>query len=42
MSLGLTIAHSAIMLLHGHIVVQNIPGHGATFTIRLPLEPHGA
>lgn len=47
--LGLTIAHRAITLNHGTIEVENFPGRGCIFRIRLPnassrtyIEPNGA
>jgi two-component system NtrC family sensor kinase len=36
--LGLSICHRIIDKLGGHISVTSEPGHGTTFTIRLPLE----
>ena len=35
--LGLSIAHKIIELHDGHISVASTPGHGATFTLKLPL-----
>ena len=34
--LGLTIAHRAITLNHGTIEVENFPGHGCLFRVKLP------
>lgn len=37
--LGLSISHGIIRQHGGHIVVESVPGGGATFTIDLPLSP---
>ncbi len=40
--LGLSISHTIVSSHGGHIEAHSRPGAGATFTIRLPLEPRGA
>lgn len=40
--LGLSVTHSIIQQHCGSIDVQSRPGHGTTFTIRLPLDPRRA
>ena len=37
--LGLAIAHSLVARNGGDIQLQSAPGHGATFVVRLPVEP---
>jgi signal transduction histidine kinase len=36
---GLAIAHRVVQRHGGSIAVESAPGHGTTFTVRLPLEP---
>ncbi len=36
--LGLAIAKQIVELHHGHLVVESALGHGATFTVRLPMK----
>jgi signal transduction histidine kinase len=40
--LGLAIAHSLVARHGGEILVRSAPGEGATFTVRLPIDPPGA
>ncbi len=37
--LGLSIAYGIVSRHQGTIEVESVPGHGATFTIRLPVKP---
>jgi signal transduction histidine kinase len=37
--LGLTVAARLAAMLGGDIAVDSLPGHGSTFTVRLPLSP---
>jgi PAS domain S-box-containing protein len=39
--LGLYISHDIVKRHSGALTVQSEPGRGATFTVRLPLEPEG-
>jgi signal transduction histidine kinase len=37
--LGLSISHGIVERHGGSMTVESAPGEGATFTLRLPLEP---
>ena len=39
--LGLYITHEIVKRHGGTLAVQSEPGRGATFTLELPLDPHG-
>jgi len=39
--LGMSIAHSFVMMMHGDIKVESSPGKGSTFTIRIPQKRQG-
>jgi len=40
LGLGLAVCYGIIQGHHGAIFVESEPGHGATFTVRLPVEEH--
>ena len=40
--LGLSVSYGIVQQHGGQIIVESAPGHGATFTIRLPIENTGA